>query len=186
MRVHHLVTFVTPTGIDLSRADPIRTVAVARNIYEFRRDQSNCMPGIAHLSDEPGWDILLTLFIDRSAGRAVSVSSAGYAAYIKPTSALRWISVLQKMGLVTRSADPRDRRRSLLSLTALARKNLQQLLAYIDLNSSLPLAEPPAPRRSATPREITSSRHGRVAATAQPQDEWLKLAPCPTPPIGRG
>lgn len=66
---------------------------------------------------EPGWDILLDLFIARADGRQISVTSACIAADVPPTTALRWVSILEEEGLVGRKSDAFDKRRTWLFIT---------------------------------------------------------------------
>ncbi|MFM5955510.1 MAG: hypothetical protein ACKOPE_14580 [Novosphingobium sp.] len=76
---------------------------------------------------EPGWDILLDLFVSRANGLRISVTSACIAARVPPTTALRWLAVLEDSGLVERTADQGDRRRDWVSLTA---SGLQAMADY--------------------------------------------------------
>ena len=39
---------------------------------------------------DPAWDIMLDLFAARIEGKDITVSSAGIAACVPPTTALRW------------------------------------------------------------------------------------------------
>lgn len=70
------------------------------------------------LFSDPAWDILLDLFIAAADGGRRTVSTVGLAGNVPPTTALRWISALEREGLVAREADPRDARRVFLDLTA--------------------------------------------------------------------
>lgn len=69
------------------------------------------------LFSEPAWEILLDLFVATLDDKRVSVTSACLATSCPPTTALRWIGILEKKGLIFRSEDPRDQRRSWLSMT---------------------------------------------------------------------
>ncbi|HSR00762.1 MAG TPA: winged helix DNA-binding protein [Sphingomicrobium sp.] len=71
----------------------------------------------ASLFSDPAWDILLDLFAAEAEGRRVAISSAGLAANVPLTTAIRWINALQEEGLVSRENDPLDGRRSFLTLT---------------------------------------------------------------------
>lgn len=66
---------------------------------------------------DPAWDMLLDLFATGLEGKQVSVSSLCLAAATPPTTALRWIAVLQKAGLVERDSDPYDKRRAFIRLS---------------------------------------------------------------------
>jgi DNA-binding MarR family transcriptional regulator len=66
---------------------------------------------------EPAWDILLDLALANRDYRSVSVTSACIASCVPPTTALRWVSVLEAKGFVERTPDERDARRSYLMVT---------------------------------------------------------------------
>lgn len=65
---------------------------------------------------EPGWDMLLDLKLAEHTGRRISVSSLAVASGVPPTTALRWIGVLEKRGLIQRTNDDEDRRKVHLTL----------------------------------------------------------------------
>ena len=74
---------------------------------------------------DPAWDMLLDLYLARSEGRPVSVSSLCIAAGVPPTTALRWQCQLEKNGLIKREKDNRDARRVFLSLTSVASQAIE-------------------------------------------------------------
>lgn len=86
-------------------------------IGEYNRRRSRVEFFDAGLFSEAAWDILLDLFVATIDGKRVSVKSACLAASCPPTTALRWIAILEGKGFILRSEDPRDQRRSWLSLT---------------------------------------------------------------------
>jgi hypothetical protein len=77
---------------------------------------------------DPAWDMLLDLFAAALEQRQVSVSSLCIAAAVPPTTALRWISTLHEAGLFARQADPSDRRRAYIGLSA---KGLEGMRGYV-------------------------------------------------------
>lgn len=78
------------------------------------------------LFEDPAWDMLLDLCAaDLERGR-VSVSSLCIAAAVAPTTALRWISRMTEAGLFEREADPFDRRRAYMQLSAKARDGMHE------------------------------------------------------------
>lgn len=101
----------------------------ARALYDLRRSREHFFKGNADLFGEPAWDILLDLFIAGEIAKPVSVTSACIGASTPPTTALRWLCVLEKRGLVERIPDPHDRRRALMRLTP---KADQSLRAYLE------------------------------------------------------
>jgi hypothetical protein len=80
---------------------------------------------------DPARDILLDLFAARAEGRAVSVSDCTIGARVPPTTALRWIGMLEERGLIARRADPRDGRRMHLGLTDRAYASVEAYLREI-------------------------------------------------------
>jgi DNA-binding transcriptional ArsR family regulator len=77
---------------------------------------------------DPAWDMLLDLFAARLERRRVSVSSLCVAAAVPPTTALRWIAVLEEKGLAVKRADPRDRRRVFVEISDESAVRVQSLL----------------------------------------------------------
>jgi len=85
-------------------------------------------------SRSPAWDIMLDLFQSEAKRPSVSVSSAAIGATCPPTTALRWLEVLEQRDLIRRHPDPKDRRRVYIALTDDARKRiLQGLQAHLDI-----------------------------------------------------
>lgn len=87
------------------------------------------MGGSADLFGEPSWDMLLDLFIAQGRERPVSVSSACIASSMPQSTALRYVGLLEKVGLIRRAKDPQDGRRHYLELTDVGFSNMQAYLA---------------------------------------------------------
>ena len=92
-------------------------VELARQTYDDRRRRSKIFHADA-LFGEPAWDILLDLFIAAKERRRVSVTSACIGSAVPSTTALRWIAILERQGLLVREADPGDARRVYVKLSA--------------------------------------------------------------------
>lgn len=92
-------------------------VELARQSYEDRRRRTKIFRS-EELFGEPAWDILLDLFIAAKERRRVSVTSACIGSAVPSTTALRWIAILEKQGLLVREADPGDARRVYVKLSA--------------------------------------------------------------------
>lgn len=82
----------------------------------------------SELFADPAWDMLLDLFAAGIERRRVSVSSLCIAAAVPPTTALRWIGTLHDVGLFERQADPNDRRRAYIALSA---KGMEGMRGYV-------------------------------------------------------
>lgn len=111
--------------------DHVRTVATARRLQRLYRARSG-MLGEALFSD-PAWDILLDLFVCHHEGRSLSVSAVCIGASASSATGLRYLSILQEQGLVTRSRDQTDRRRSYVHITPRGCGLLNGLLAPLDV-----------------------------------------------------
>jgi Winged helix DNA-binding domain len=70
-----------------------------------------------NFSHSPYWDIMLYLFMSKCINSSISVSSAFNEATFPITTGLRWLKALEDMGLLTRSDDPSDRCRAIVSIT---------------------------------------------------------------------
>jgi MarR family transcriptional regulator, temperature-dependent positive regulator of motility len=98
-------------------ADPeLESLKLAVAIYGLRRkrDAASARRG---LFGEPGWDILLDLYIADRRRTEVQVSSVCLDAGVPSTTILRWIARLEQEGLIYRIADSADARRRYVRLT---------------------------------------------------------------------
>lgn len=98
-------------------ADPeLESLKLAVAIYGLRRkrDTASARKG---LFGEPGWDILLDLYIADRRRTEVQVSSVCLDAGVPSTTILRWIARLEQEGLIYRIADNADARRRYVRLT---------------------------------------------------------------------
>ncbi|MEM1195873.1 MAG: winged helix DNA-binding protein [Pseudomonadota bacterium] len=121
----------------LTSCDPVQQrrdfAEMARTAYAKRRKRVSIF-GDPELFGEPGWDILLDLYIAQAEQKPVSVSSACIGSASPPTTGLRWLGVLADQGLVERKHDPEDQRRVLVRLTD---KALEAMDAYFSSSASL-------------------------------------------------
>jgi DNA-binding MarR family transcriptional regulator len=69
------------------------------------------------LFSDPAWDILLELYALHLDQQRASVSGLYAASGVPPTTALRWIAKLENDGLLVRTGDSVDARRSWIKLT---------------------------------------------------------------------
>lgn len=101
-------------------------LAIARLMYAERRERERVFG--QGLFGEPAWDLLLDIYIQQRLGKRVQVSSACIGAAVPSTTGLRWLSILQRKGLIRRFSDELDRRRSFVELEASAASALEALL----------------------------------------------------------
>lgn len=94
--------------------DQERLVRAARYHYSMRRRRDAM---IGRVFGEPGWDMLLALFIARSEGRVTPVKNICLASETSTSTAMRRLERLLASGLICRTDDLVDARRSLIELT---------------------------------------------------------------------
>lgn len=110
----------------ISFADPDTLACLAFGLYETRRLRDRHFKN--DLFADPAWDILLDLYVQKSAGKRVSITSACIASGAPPTTGLRWVSLLIAEGLVIREDDIVDRRRAFLRLSKAGETAVQRAL----------------------------------------------------------
>jgi hypothetical protein len=79
--------------------------AIARKVSADRHRRSE-IAGTSDLFGEPAWDILLNLFIADCEGRRLSVNAVCADAGAPESTALRWITILEKRGMIVREDAP--------------------------------------------------------------------------------
>lgn len=99
---------------------------IAKAEYDERRARNQFLD--EDLFGEPAWDILLDLFVAWAGGVRISVTSSCIASGVPPTTALRWLLILEDKGLITRSNDVRDKRRIWVELTKAGAQTMVKLL----------------------------------------------------------
>lgn len=105
----------------------IDTAAFLKMLYQERRLRADLFND-PDLFGEPAWDILLDLAVHEGQGRPLSVTGACVGSAVAPTTALRWVNVLEKKGFIQRSPDPLDHRRVYLTLTPLGRAHMRNFV----------------------------------------------------------
>lgn len=97
--------------------DPDETILQNARIVARRRLLRRQLLGAPDLFGEPAWDMLLDLFIQQCEGRLLPMSSLCLSTDIPNSSAMKLIQRLCDAGLLERSPDPRDGRRSLIRIS---------------------------------------------------------------------
>ncbi|HYD06490.1 MAG TPA: hypothetical protein VEC60_12235 [Reyranella sp.] len=90
-----------------------------RRLDFFRKD----------LFGEPAWDILLDVFIQERIGKPLSVMASYIGSAASTGTAHRYLKLLISDGLIERTGDPKDNRRSFLTLTPEAKEAMVEYLA---------------------------------------------------------
>lgn len=106
-------------------------ITTAYRLYRERRARLQAFSQSIAIFGEPGWDILLEIYLADTVGRAMCVGTACLAADVAQTTGLRWLAKLEKIGLVVRQDDPRDGRRGLVMLTSRGRTEMERYLTRI-------------------------------------------------------
>jgi DNA-binding MarR family transcriptional regulator len=106
-------------------------------LIQARRNRAQYLT--PELFADPAWDILLDLLRAEITHERVSVSSACIAASVPATTGLRWLSTLEKHGLVVRERDLHDARRTFV---ALSKKTSMALRRYFIEVIGMPRAQP--------------------------------------------
>ena len=88
---------------------------VAEAEYRLRRDRERHIS--ADLLGEPGWDILLALFIAHHEDREMQVSAVCSASAAPMTTALRWLAHLEDCGFLVKQQHRMDARSRHVALT---------------------------------------------------------------------
>ncbi len=77
----------------------------ARVLLAQRRARDAAAGALADMFGEPGWDILLNLFVAFEEGRAMDAATIAIAIGLRPAVLTRWLAVLTERGLI-RSVAP--------------------------------------------------------------------------------
>ena len=86
----------------------------------------------SELFADPAWDMLLELYSAHLGQRRLSVSSLCGGSGVPPTTALRWITTMEKSQLIVRRNDPMDGRRVFVELS---QPGIDGMDAYFQANS---------------------------------------------------
>jgi hypothetical protein len=84
--------------------------------------------------EDAGWNILIDLFLQQQLDRDVSITSSCLASGVPPTTALRWIDVLEGEGMIVREDDASDKRRRFVRLTDRAYNAMAEYLSMVALS----------------------------------------------------
>ncbi|HWU04181.1 MAG TPA: MarR family winged helix-turn-helix transcriptional regulator [Novosphingobium sp.] len=103
-------------------------VDMAMSIYRNRRRRGQIF-GDDDLFGEPAWDMLLDLYVAEKNQKRIAVTSACIGAAVPPTTALRWIRILEDKQLILREVDKDDARRTFVRLSPLGCERMEAYFA---------------------------------------------------------
>lgn len=106
---------------------PAELLAEARRVSASRRIRDRVFG--RDLFPNPGWNILIELFIAGEEGRNVTIKSACVAAGVPQSTALRHIAHLIEVRLATRAQHPSDARSAYLKLTDRGRAKMVSVIS---------------------------------------------------------
>jgi DNA-binding MarR family transcriptional regulator len=90
---------------------------VAQELYRVRRVRARKFGADAQIFGDPGWDILLSLYIAHCNDSKITRSSAAMAGENPESTGFRILKDLEKRGFVQNENDSSDKRRIFVSLT---------------------------------------------------------------------
>jgi hypothetical protein len=128
---------LTPATVSDARRSPADLPALVqvRRYLRARRLREQLLP--AELFADPAWDMLLDLYASELEGCPVSITSACVASAVPATTALRWLVRIEELGLVERSDDKKDNRRTFVQLTLSARAAIERWLELAPLRADV-------------------------------------------------
>ena len=110
------------------RRPPARTLfEYAARVHELRIARDRRLDTRAFR--DPAWEMVLDLLVAQDRGRDSCISDLCASSGVPATTALRHLERLERQGMVTRQADDRDNRRSLIRLNPEKRAGVLAILA---------------------------------------------------------
>jgi len=111
-----------------------------QKIINLRKLREKSFPSVYF--GDPFWDIILNLSYDSKFPRTTSITSICIESGLPIATGLRYLNILVSRGIVCRSDDPNDGRRSLVSLTDESINSVDELLnSWIQDISLMKLSE---------------------------------------------
>lgn len=117
------ITAAAGEGSELPTEMEVRDILKARRARAKFFDET--------LFADPAWDILLELYAADLGQRPLSVGSVCVGSAVPASTALRWLTALERKGLVARHNDRFDARRQLVSLTRAGVEAMEALFRFL-------------------------------------------------------
>lgn len=105
----------------------VNRLALARTMLRVRRARTRFFA--AETLGEPGWDLLLILYVAHCEARAMTVGATARALTLPIATTLRWIATLEEAGSLCHQSAAGNGGLGLVSLSESAREALE---AYLD------------------------------------------------------
>lgn len=104
-------------------------MGLAKKVYDGRSKREQFLN--ADLFGEPGWNMLIALYIAEAGGPRMTISSLCAASQCPDTTALRWIDRLVQLGLIEKVKSSLDGRIFFVGLQPSARTALNDYLCNL-------------------------------------------------------
>lgn len=128
--VHTLERMVgEPRASNANAPTQEQLVKLAKRLRDMRKSRTRFFA--EDLFGEPGWDMILALYISDVEGYRLKVTDLMNESQATPTTALRWIDRLHELGLVRRRENPLDRRSHFLEMPSDGVRKTHALLETI-------------------------------------------------------
>lgn len=105
----------------------LRQALAARHLLDISRQVDTTFE--SSLLSNPGWDILLDLFIQRSERRQVSIISVCIAVHAPTSTALRYIQAMLDSGMIVKARPAEGSQELLIELSDATYSKMQSILA---------------------------------------------------------
>ena len=122
-----LLTLLLEDGAVEEQRRDLNLIRVAEAIIEDRRRRAEIFN--PSMFGEPGWELLLALFVMDQRGPKLTIGRLAQVAATKLTTALRWLDYLEDQNLVRRELHPNDARTAFIELTDKARESMRLYLS---------------------------------------------------------
>ncbi|WP_174280156.1 MarR family winged helix-turn-helix transcriptional regulator [Sphingomonas bacterium] len=116
LRDHGEVAMLRPISAGAARQPPPGG-ELAMRLYRERRRRDAAFESTGLAMAEPSWDMLLLLYAMQDGDRPLTASNVAEAGGNASTTGLRHLDQLERAGLIERTSDSADRRRTLVNLS---------------------------------------------------------------------
>jgi DNA-binding MarR family transcriptional regulator len=145
-------------------------IPIANSLLQALTEQPDF--GARDIVFNPAWQLFLELFVAQLEQRPVPVTNACLSLGTAQTTALRYLTDLERRGLIASVSDPADGRRRLLRLTPHVEAELRRYLRHAADGQApgfrIRVRVPAAGRESAAP-QACNDRNGAGSHAAMPQ-----------------
>jgi DNA-binding MarR family transcriptional regulator len=128
--VDALVQHPTNRSTSTGSVDRVELVKRARRAFLERQSRTSYFE--PSLFGEPGWDILLVLYVADLVGGRQTVGTLAEGIGLPLSTVTRWATYLEKERFVAREAHPTDRRKSFVRLLEKGREELDGYFASLE------------------------------------------------------